>query len=150
MEDAAQKKPLEKRLDVGRDLPFKVLRAYGVLTLMKTVLVVALVYGTFWLGSENWTEKIQLPSLAVKTLIFAAIGFGLDAFLGFGMSKFAEIRSFALKKAFWAIGSLFVMVLFWLYLALLNPLYLSWGKIENLRRESWLSKKWNRLLDFLF
>jgi len=150
MEDAAQKKPLEKRLDVGRDLPFKVFRAYGVLTLMKTVLVVALVYGTFWLGSENWTEKIQLPPLAVKTLIFAAIGFGLDAFLGFGMSKFAEIRSFVLKKALWAIGSLFVMVLFWLYLALLNPLYLSWGKIENLRRESWLSRKWNRLLDFLF
>lgn len=159
MEDAAQKAPLERRLEVGADLPFKVLRAYGVLSAIKTVLILALVYGVYWLAKThwdwltqtNWREThIPMPRIAVSALIFAAIGFGVDAFLGFSASKFAEMRSFFLKKALSAVGSLFVAMLFWIYLKILNPIYLYWGKVENLRRSSWWSKATNRVLDFLF
>ena len=150
MEDAAQKAPLERRLEVGAELPFKVLRAYGVLSFLKSVLVVALVYGVYWLAKTYWDEEISLGTFAVKTLIFAAIGFGVDAFLGFSASKFAEMRSFFLKKALSAAGSIFIMLVFSLYLALLNPMYLRWGKVENLRRANGFQKAAVRVLDFLF
>ncbi len=150
MTDAAQKAPLEKRLEIGAELPFKVLRAYGVLSAIKTVLIVALVYGIYWLAKTHWGTTIPMPKLAVNALVFAAIGFGIDAFLGFSVSKFAEIRSFFLKKALSAVGSVFVMAVFWIYLAVFNPIYLSWGKIENLRRTSRFGKAVGRVLDFLF
>ena len=91
-----------------------------------------------------------MPSIAVSVLVFAAVAFGVDAFLGFGASKFAEYRSFFLKKALGAVGSLFVAAVFWIYLKVFNPIYLHWGKIENLRRTSRLSKAAGRVLDFLF
>jgi len=150
MENADQKAPLEKRLEVGADLPFKVLRAYGVLSILKTVLVVALVYGIYWLAKTNWGKDIPMPKLAVNALVFAAVGFAVDAFLGFSVSKFAEYRSFFLKKLLAAFGSIFVMVIFWLYLVVLNPVYLRWGKIENLRRTSRWSMMKTRVMDFLF
>jgi len=121
-----------------------------VLSILKTVLVVALVYGIYWLAKTNWGKDIPMPKLAVNALVFAAVGFAVDAFLGFSVSKFAEYRSFFLKKLLAAFGSIFVMVIFWLYLVVLNPVYLRWGKIENLRRTSRWSMMKTRVMDFLF
>lgn len=159
MEDAAEKSPLERRLEVGADLPFKVLRAYRVLSTIKTVLVLMLVVGIYWAAKTHWdwltetrwlNQNIPMPSIALSAVVFAAVAFGVDAFLGFGASKFAEYRSFFLKKALGAVGSLVVMAVFRLYLAVFNPIYLYWGKIENLRRTSRASKVVARVLDFLF
>lgn len=150
MTDAPQKAPLEKRLEVGRNVPFKVLHIYGLLSSLRAIMVVAFVYGVYWLTRTHWGTIIPMPQLAVNTLILAGIGFGIDTFLGFSASKFTEIRSFFLKKALSAVSSLFVMAVFWIYLKVFNPLYLSWGKIENLKRTSRASKIVGRVLDFLF
>lgn len=150
MEDAEQKAPLEERLKVGRDLPFKVLRAYGVLTAAKTILFLVLLAGLGWLIDQHWNTQIELPGLAVKTLVFMILGFGVDAMIGFGLSKFVEIKSFVLKKALLALSSVLFIGVFWIYLWIFNPLYLRWGKIEQLKRMSWGRKAWQRVLDFLF
>ena len=159
MEDAAQKAPLERRLEVGANLPFKVLLAYGLMGKIKIALILILVGGIYWLTKTHWDWLVQtnwsktevpMPSIAVTAIIAAIAAFGLDAILGFGVSKFTNYRSFFLKKAFGAVGALFVAAIFWIYLKVFNPIYLRWGKIENLRRTSPWSKAVNRVMDFLF
>lgn len=156
MTDAAQKAPLERRLEVGANLPFKVLLAYNLMGKIKIALILILVGSIYWLTKTHWDWLIQnnwsktevpMPRIAVTAIIAAIAAFGLDAILGFGASKFTNYRSFFLKKALGAVGALFVAAVFWMYLKVFNPIYLRWGKIENLRRSSPWSRVVNRVLD---
>jgi len=154
MRHVAPSESLLRRLRLGASLPLKAFKTSWFMYFTGFLLGAALltgigyaIYAVFW--GETYAVSFGLSSKTLKVIGWAVLGYLATLYIGSFISKAMDWQNTLLKSAGLAVAAFFLSLLSWLYLAVLNPVYLGYGKLMRLDREDWLKKWLNKLWGFI-
>lgn len=152
MRHVAPSESLLRRLRLGASLPLKAFKTSWLWTFIGISLGVVLfagliyvIYDTFW--GKSYT--FGLTGETVQTIGLVILGYLATLYIGSFVSKAMDWQNTLLKSAGLVVAAFFLSLLSWVYLAVLNPVYLAYGKLMRLDREDWLKKWVKKLWDFI-
>jgi len=154
MRHVASSESLIRRLRLGASLPLKAFKTSWLWSFIGILLGMALlagvgyaIYATFW--EKEMVFSFGLSPETLKIIGWSVLGYMATLYIGSFVSKAMSWQNTLLKSAGLVVAAFFLALLSWLYLAILNPVYLGYGKLMRLDREDWLKKWVNKLWDFI-
>jgi predicted acylesterase/phospholipase RssA len=152
MRHVAPSENLIRRLRLGASLPLKAFKTGWLLSLIGIVLGAALFIGIVYLIFVVFWEKQYTFGLNEKTLEaigWSVLGYLATLYIGSFVAKAMNWPNTLLRSAGLVAGALLLALISWIYLLLLNPVYLRYGKLTRLDREDWLKKWVKRILEWI-
>lgn len=144
MRHVAPSENLLRRLRLGASLPLKAFGTSWAASLIGIVFGLCLFAGIVWLIYEAYWGRVfsfGMNPTVLKPVGWAVLGYLATLYIGSFVAKAMNWQNTLLRFAGLVAGALLLAVISWVYLWVLNPVYLRFGKLTRLDREDWL-KKW--------
>ena len=151
MRHVAPSENLLRRLRLGASLPLKPFKTSWFWSFVGITLGAALVLGTVYLIYALFWGKSFVFGLSqefLRAVGWFVLGYLATLYLGSFVSKAMNWQNTLLKSVWLLAGAVMVAIVSWLYLLILNPVYLSYGKLTQLDREDRLKKWMQRIWEF--
>ena len=154
MRHVAPSESLLGRLRLGASLPLKAFKTSWLWSFIGIALgsfllagLIYVLYFMFWGKSYSYTFGFTNKTL--QTIGLVVLGYLATLYIGSFVSKAMNWQNTLLKSAGLVVTAFILSLLSWLYLAVLNPVYLGYGKLVRLDREDRLKKWLKKLWDFI-
>ncbi|MFN0013708.1 MAG: patatin-like phospholipase family protein [Saprospiraceae bacterium] len=146
MRHVAPSENLLRRLRLGASLPLKPFKTSWLWSFIGMLLGFALftglvfsIYAVFW--ETEFTYSFMLSPETLKAIGWSVLGYVATLYIGSFVAKAMNWQNTLLKSAGLVVAAFVFSLLSWLYVAVLNPVYLRFGKLSRLDDEDRL-KKW--------